>query len=362
MAPKARPWQWCDTQPTETRQLAQIPAAGLTLPWGPRGPQALTPSSSAISCHPRWPCPAAMALSRSTSWAPHSRLLMLGCSQFCQNFRISSAPRPPSNCRQRTSLWGLPLSDRQQLGTWGGVSGVSVQAARTCTAKDVGLAPDTKPKAFTTFYSRKGTLQGQRVRGWRAPGGHSALLDRCLTGGGHSGSGGQDVASEPEADLAHPHPHPGQQDSGEGHSGSALPRRTFTLEIFSQSWLSSLFPRRASSESWLERTRDPVTPAPLGSPGTACSPQPRSLDILDLLLRLLRLLLQGLPLRLARDPALFLPQVLKPTRQSRGTRWPRDLCPAGSLVGSNCPQIQVRTLQGRRSAHCGSREHVLSWV
>jgi hypothetical protein len=56
-----------------------------------------TPSSSATKCHSRWPCVAAMAFSLSTSSVLHSCLLMLGCSELCQNFRISSALRAPSN-------------------------------------------------------------------------------------------------------------------------------------------------------------------------------------------------------------------------------------------------------------------------
>lgn len=56
-----------------------------------------TPSSSATKCHCRWPCVAAMAFSLSTSSVLHSCLLMLGCSELCQNFRSSSALRPPSN-------------------------------------------------------------------------------------------------------------------------------------------------------------------------------------------------------------------------------------------------------------------------
>lgn len=85
------------------------PTAGPTPPRGlcPGAPgPPLTPSSSAIFCQCRWPCLAAMAFSWSTSCPVHSCLLMLGCSQFCQNLRSSSALRPPSNCTPRTGHWG----------------------------------------------------------------------------------------------------------------------------------------------------------------------------------------------------------------------------------------------------------------
>lgn len=70
-----------------------------------------------------------------------------------------------------------------------------------------------------------------------------------------AGLGGtEDAASAPELALPVPTHSPG--------SPGAL---TLTLEIFSQSWLSSLSPSRASSESWLEtgeRVPGQAGPAP----------------------------------------------------------------------------------------------------
>lgn len=49
-----------------------------------------------------------MVFSLSTSSELHSFLLMLGCSELCQNFRISSALRAPSNyTHENTAFRGV---------------------------------------------------------------------------------------------------------------------------------------------------------------------------------------------------------------------------------------------------------------
>lgn len=92
-------------------------------------------------CHCRWPCLAAMACSWSTSCTVHSCLLMLGCSQFCQNFRISSALRPPSNCRE-TSQWPPRTA---AAGTRGGApclgAGLGQQTCRVALDAKPALQP-----------------------------------------------------------------------------------------------------------------------------------------------------------------------------------------------------------------------------
>lgn len=113
-----------------------LPATEPHCPGGLRGShQVLTPSSSAIFCHSRWPCLAAMAFSWSTSCPLHSCLLMLGCSEFCQNLRISSALRPPSNCTNRTENPSLrrPPCGRPAACTRGDVSGTSARLMQTKT-------------------------------------------------------------------------------------------------------------------------------------------------------------------------------------------------------------------------------------
>lgn len=75
--------------------------------------------------------------------------------------------------------------------------------------------------------------------------------------------------------------------------------------------------------------------AALGSPRMTPSPAgPHSLDVPHLLLGLPGLLLQDLPLRLARAAALFLLQILKPEEQEEATRLPTVLlCPTGARGG-----------------------------
>lgn len=121
--------------------LAQRPCRppNLPVPAAPHAPavwEVLTPSSSATFCQCRWPCAAAMVFSRSSSGRVHSCLLMLGCSQFCQNFRSSSALRPPSNCR-----------DPRGAVTSSGRAGERAlhPGARLHAAKPTGLALNAKP-------------------------------------------------------------------------------------------------------------------------------------------------------------------------------------------------------------------------
>lgn len=174
----------------------------------PRAPPVLTPSSLAIFCHCRWPCLAARAFSWSTSCPLHSCLLMLGCSQFCQNFRISSALRPPSNCTNRETQAAGTVA-RRRLAAWHpGRSGVPVQVARTHTPRSGGSAPSTKPEPSHSPISEKAahpsgaglTLAcpeaSQQV--WRPPGTQPDCLNLTLPIPAHA-LGCQDGREPPSA-------------------------------------------------------------------------------------------------------------------------------------------------------------------
>lgn len=119
--------QGCGMTGTPRRPQARPVSQPWTRPCLVSGaPPVLTPSSLAIVCHCRWPCLAAIAFSWSTSCPLHSCLLMLGCSKFCQNFRISSALRLPSNCTHRETtqpertvvLWWLVAWSPRRSRVW----------------------------------------------------------------------------------------------------------------------------------------------------------------------------------------------------------------------------------------------------